>query len=149
MENFLLLTVCAIFIVLACMLIFYLQTQQSLSEIRDELHEMQEQNASKLPAETLKRDMAANHDKLVLLEAEISKYHRESLTEDEIKTFVTSRNQIQKDIASLKANGHWVGIPFEFEWAELSDRLPNLVGLYRKYEAEKAAEAAAKEPVET
>jgi hypothetical protein len=40
-----------------------------------------------------------------------------------------------------------VGIPFEFEWAELSDRLPNLVGLYRKYEAEKAAEAAAKEQV--
>jgi hypothetical protein len=147
MDNFFLLVSGAVFIVLACLLIFYLQTQQSFVEIREELHVIQQQTLSKLPAETLKRDMAMHHDKLVLLEAEISKYHRESLTEDELKTFLTSRNQIQKHIASLKANGHWVGIPFEFEWTELSDRLPNLVGLYRKYEAERAAETAAKEPV--
>jgi hypothetical protein len=139
MDHFLLLTACAIFIVLACLLIFYLQTQQSFNEIRNEIHEIQQQQVSRLPSETLKRDMAMHHDKLVLLEAEISKYNRESLTEEELKTFFVSRNQIQKHIASLKANGSWVGLPFEFEWSELSERMPNLVRLYKKSEADKAA----------
>jgi hypothetical protein len=146
MDNFFLLVSGAVFIVLACLLIFFLQTQQSFSEIREELHVIQQQHVSKLPAETLKRDMAMHHDKLVLLEAEISKYNRESLTEDELKTFFTSRNQIQKHIASLKANGSWVGMPFEFEWAEMTDRLPNLLRLCRKSEAEKAAATEASQP---
>jgi hypothetical protein len=80
-----------------------------------------------------------HHDKLVLLEADISKNHRESLTEEELKMFDVARHQIKASIAGLKSSGEWVGLPFEYEWTEMLDRLPNVLGLYRKSEADKRA----------
>jgi hypothetical protein len=32
-----------------------------------------------------------------------------------------------------------LGLPFDYEWAEMLDRLPNVLTLYRKAEAEKKA----------
>jgi hypothetical protein len=82
---------------------------------------------------------------LVLLEAEISKNKRESLTEDELKTFDVARHKIKACIAGLKANGDWIGLPFEYEWVEMLERLPNVLGLYRKAEADKQARELAQE----
>jgi len=52
--------------------------------------------------------LATHHDQLVLLEADISKNNRESLTEAELKTFDVARHHIKASIAGLKANGDWV-----------------------------------------
>jgi hypothetical protein len=92
-----------------------------------------------LSTETLKRELALHYDKLVLLEADISKNKRESLLEEELKMFDVARHQIKASIAGVKSNGDWVGMPFEYEWTEMLDRLPNVLNLYRKSEADKRA----------
>jgi hypothetical protein len=139
MDNFFLLVIAVLFILLAGFLIFYFQTQQSFQEITEKLEEIQHPHGSMLSSETLKRDLALHHDKLVLLEADISKNLRESLTEEELKMFDVARHHIKASIAGLKASGEWVGMPFEYEWTEMLDRLPNVLSLYRKSEADKRA----------
>jgi hypothetical protein len=138
-DNFLLLVIGILFILLAAFLIFYFQTQQSFQEITEKLDEIQHPHASMLSSETLKRELAMHHDKLVLLEADISKNKRESLLEEELKMFDVARHQIKASIAGLKASGEWIGLPFEYEWAEMLERLPNVLGLYRKSDADKRA----------
>jgi hypothetical protein len=46
----------------------------------------------------------------------------------------------------LKSNGGWIGLPFEFEWTEMLERLPNLQNLYKKAELEKQALLQAQDP---
>jgi hypothetical protein len=145
MDNFLLLVIGVLFILSAGFLILYFQTQQSFLEITKKLEGIQPPQNAARSSEALKRELALNHDKLVVLEADITKNKRESLTEEELKTFDVARNQIKKCIAGLKANGDWVGIPFEYEWVEMIDRLPNVLFLYRKVEAEKQALELAQE----
>ena len=139
MNNFFLLVIGVLFILLAAFLVFYFQTQQNFQDIAKKLEEIQHPPKRSRHSDTLKRTLASFHDKLVVLEADLAKTPRESLTEEEIKTFDVSRHQIKTSIAGLKANGDWVGMPFEYEWAEMLDRLPILLALYRKAEAEKTA----------
>jgi hypothetical protein len=139
MDNFYLLVIAVLFILLVGFLIFYFQTQQSFQEITAKLEEIQHPPNTMVSSETFKRELALHHDKLVLLEADISKNNRESLIEEELKMFDVARHQIKASIAGLKASGEWVGRPFEYEWAEILDRLPNVLGLYRKSEADKRA----------
>jgi len=148
MDNFLLLSVVVLFILLAVFLIFYFQTQQNFKEIGQRLEEIQHPHAGPRSSETLKHELAVHHDLLVLLEAEISKNKRESLTEDELQVFDVARHKIKACIAGLKANGDWIGLPFEYEWVEMLERLPNVLSLYRKAEAEKQSQELLNEPVE-
>ncbi len=139
MDNFLLLSVIVLFILLAVFLIFYFQTQQNFKEISDKLEALQLPANNSRSTEAFKRDLALQHDVLVVLEANISKNKRDSLTEDELKAFDVARTRIKACISGLKANGDWLGLPFDYEWAEMLDRLPNVLTLYRKAEAEKKA----------
>lgn len=139
MDNFLLLVLCVLFILLAGFLIFYFQTQQNFKEITEKLEEIQHPHTGPRSSESLKHDLAVQHDVLVLLEAEISKNKRESLTETELQSFDVARHKIKACIAGLKANGDWIGLPYEYEWVEMLERLPNVLSLYRKAEAEKQA----------
>ena len=139
MDNFLLLVLCVLFILLAGFLIFYFQTQQNFKEITEKLEEIQHPHTGPRSSESLKHDLAVQHDVLVLLEAEISKNKRESLTESELQSFDVARHKIKACIAGLKANGDWIGLPYEYEWVEMLERLPNVLSLYRKAEAEKQA----------
>jgi len=54
-----------------------------------------------------------------------------------------ARHKIKACIAGLKANGDWIGLPFEYEWVEMLERLPNVLSLYRKAEADKQAKEMA------
>jgi hypothetical protein len=136
MDNFLLLVLCVLFILLAGFLIFYFQTQQNFKEITEKLEEIQHPHTGPRSSESLKHDLAVQHD---VLEAEISKNKRESLTETELQSFDVARHKIKACIAGLKANGDWIGLPYEYEWVEMLERLPNVLSLYRKAEAEKQA----------
>jgi hypothetical protein len=140
MDNFFLLVIAVLFILLAGFLIFYFQTQQSFQEITEKLEEIQHPHGSMLSSETLKRELAMHHDKLVLLEADISKNKRESLAEEELKKFDVARHHIKASIAGLKVNGDWIGLPYDYEWVEMLDRIPNVLSLYRKAEAEKQSQ---------
>ena len=51
--------------------------------------------------------------------------------------------EIKASIAKLKSNGAWVGLPYDYEWVEMLDRLPNVWSLYQKIELEKQAQALA------
>lgn len=146
MDSFFLLIIGVLFLLLAGFLIFYFQTQQNFKEISEKLEEIQHPHTGPRSSESLKHDMAVHHDMLVLLEAEISKNKRESLTEEELKTFDVARHKIKACIAGLKANGDWVGLPFEYEWVEMLERLPNVLTLYRKAEADKQAQELTQVP---
>lgn len=146
MDNFLLLVLCVLFILLAGFLIFYFQTQQNFKEINDKLEDIQHPHTGPRSSETLRHELAVQHDVLVLLEAEISKNKRESLTEEELQSFDVARHKIKACIAGLKANGDWIGLPFEYEWVEMLERLPNVLSLYRKAEADKQAKEMAANP---
>ncbi|MEY3777886.1 MAG: hypothetical protein RL103_94 [Pseudomonadota bacterium] len=143
MDNFLLLVLCVLFILLAGFLIFYFQTQQNFKEINDKLEDIQHPHTGPRSSESLRHELAVQHDVLVLLEAEISKNKRESLTEEELQSFDVARHKIKACIAGLKANGDWVGLPFEYEWVEMLERLPNVLSLYRKAEVDKQAKEMA------
>ena len=143
MDNFLLLVLCVLFILLAGFLIFYFQTQQNFKEINDKLEDIQHPHTGPRSSESLRHELAVQHDVLVLLEAEISKNKRESLTEEELQSFDVARHKIKACIAGLKANGDWIGLPFEYEWVEMLERLPNVLSLYRKAEADKQAKEMA------
>jgi hypothetical protein len=144
-DSFILLVIGVLFFLLAGFLIFYFQTQQNFKEISEKLEEIQHPHTGPRSTESLKHDLAVHHDLLVLLEADISKNKREFLTEDELKTFDVARHKIKACIAGLKANGDWIGLPFEYEWVEMLERLPNVLSLYRKAEAEKQARELAQE----
>jgi hypothetical protein len=139
MDN-LFVVICILFIFLAGFLIFYIQTQLNFKEISQKLEVIQQPPKGNQAVETLRREMAVHHDKLVLLEADISKNRRESLTEDELQTFDMARRKIKGCIAVLKSNGGWIGLPFDYEWTEMLERLPNVQNLYKKAEADKQAQ---------
>ncbi|MFM1948146.1 MAG: hypothetical protein RL706_167 [Pseudomonadota bacterium] len=145
MDNFYLLVISVLFLLLAGFLIFYFQTQQNFKDLADKLNEIQHPHTGVRSSESLKHELAVQYDVLVLLEAEISKSQREFLTEPELQTFDVARHKIKASIAGLKANGDWIGLPFEHEWVEMLDRLPNVLALYRKAEADKQARELAKE----
>ena len=113
MDNFLLLVLCVLFILLAGFLIFYFQTQQNFKEINDKLEDIQHPHTGPRSSESLRHELAVQHDVLVLLEAEISKNKRESLTEEELQSFDVARHKIKACIAGLKANGDWIGLPLK------------------------------------
>lgn len=148
MDNFFLLVLVILFLLMAGFLIFYFQTQQNFKEIGQKLEEIQHPHSGARSSDTLKHELAVHHDLLVLLEAEISKNKRESLTEEELQLFDVARHKIKACIAGLKANGDWIGLPFEYEWVEMLERLPNVLGLYRKAEADKQSQELLNEPVE-
>jgi hypothetical protein len=139
MDNFFLLSVMVLFILLAVFLIFYFQTQQNFKEISEKLGTLQTPATNARSTEAFKRDLAMQHDVLVVLEANISRNKRDSLTEDELKAFDVARSRIRACISGLKANGDWLGLPYDHEWTEMLERLPNVLSLYRKAEEEKKA----------
>ncbi len=139
MDNFFILVIGFLFALMAGFLIFYFQTQQSLKEIKAKIEEFHVPSAVSRTASEVRRECAINHDVLVLLEADISRSKRESLTEEELQSFDTARVKIKACIAELKASGEWIGLPFDLDWREMLDRLPNVLALYRKAEADKQA----------
>jgi hypothetical protein len=145
MENFFLLVIGALFMLLAGLLIFYFQTQQNFKEIAEKLQAIEHPETVTHSSESLKRDLAVHRDVLFVLEADISKNKRDFLTEDEMKTFDVARRHIKGSITGLKNNGDWIGLPFDYEWVEMLARLPNVLSLYRKAEAEKQAQELALE----
>jgi hypothetical protein len=42
-----------------------------------------------------------------------------------------NREEIQNCVNALKKSGNWMGIPFDLDWQEMWDKLPQLRALYR------------------
>ena len=125
------LLVISLILMLVCVGLFYMFTQQRLGEISSRLASLQTQSAFR-SAETVRRERAYCHDALVVLEADLSNNPREDLTPDELAVIDKSRSKIKACIDELKRSGDWIGMPFDFEWAEMLDRLPAVNRLYRR-----------------
>ena len=42
-----------------------------------------------------------------------------------------NREEIQNCVNALKQSGNWIGLPFDLEWQDMWDKLPQLKSLYR------------------
>ena len=133
MDTALLVVILLLMLLLCCFLLFYFFTQQSLREITVRLNTLR-QPAPVPPKnpESIRRDRAFAHDKLVLLEADLTNNPRVDLTAEELASIDQLSKSIRTCIAQLKKSGDWIGMPFDFEWSDILDRLPNVNNLYRK-----------------
>lgn len=142
MDTGLLIVIMLLMLMLCGFVLLYFFTQQSLRQISNRLEAIQPARAStKRSPETIRRERAFCHDKLVVLEASLSVTPREDLTAEELEEIDRARRIIKGCIDELKACGDWLGLPFDFEWAEMLERLPNVNALYRKAAALAAAAA--------
>jgi hypothetical protein len=121
-----------LFFMLICVVLFYVFTQQSLNDISSRLNRLQPAAPVARTPDVIRRERAYSHDQLVLLEAELSTTGREALTEGEIQDIDKARKKIKTCVDELKASGDWIGLPFDFEWTEILDRMPHVNSLYRK-----------------
>jgi hypothetical protein len=118
-----------LFFLMAGLLVFYFQTQQSLRDITDQVGKLQPQVSMRSP-NAIRQERAAHQDRLVLLEADLNQTPRETLVEAELILVDQSRDAIKLCNDELKHNGEWIGLPFDFEWTEMFSRMPTLKTRY-------------------
>jgi len=97
-------------------------------------------------SDTIRRERAFCQDKLAVLEASLSVNPRDSLTPEEVAAIDKIRKTVRTCIDELKSSGEWMGVPFDFEWNEILDRLPKVNLLYRSALAAAQAAIAASDP---
>ena len=133
MDTALLVVILLLMLLLICFLLFYFFTQQSLRDITARLNiALQPSPAPKKNSESIRHERAFAHDQLVLLEADLTNNPRDDLTPEELASIDQISKTIRTCIAQLKKSGDWIGIPFDFEWADVLARVPKVNALYRK-----------------
>jgi hypothetical protein len=133
MDTALLVVMLLLMLLLICFLLFYFFTQQSLRDITARLNIiLQPPPAAKKNSEAIRRERAFSHDQLVLLEADLANNPREELTPEELASIDQISKTMRTCIAELKKSNEWVGMPFDFEWADILARLPKVNALYRQ-----------------
>ena len=119
-----------------CLVLYHFFIQQSLRDINNRLALLQPAPIQRRGVEVIRRERAHAHDQLVLMEADLVTNPRPNLTSDELENIDKYRKTLKGCIEELKLSGEWMGIPFDFEWTEILDRLPVINVLYRKSAAE-------------
>ena len=119
-----------------CLVLYHFFIQQSLRDINNRLALLQPAPIQRRGVEVIRRERAHAHDQLVLMEADLVTNPRPSLNSDELENIDKYRKTLKGCIEELKLSGEWMGIPFDFEWTEILDRLPVINVLYRKSAAE-------------
>ncbi len=118
-----------LFFLMAGLLVFYFQTQQSLRDITQRVGQLQPQVPMR-SANAIRLERAAHQDRLVLMEADLNQSPRDTLAEAELTLVDQSRDAIKLCNDELKHTGEWIGLPFDFEWAEMFSRMPTLKARY-------------------
>jgi hypothetical protein len=65
------------------------------------------------------------------LEADIQARQRDSLSNEEAALVELNREEIQNCVNALKKSGNWMGLPFDLDWQDVWNNLPQLKNLYR------------------
>ena len=129
MTFFLVFVIFLLFFLMAGLLVFYFQTQQSLRDISERVAKLQPHAAMRSP-NAIRLERAAHQDRLVLMEAELNQSPRDLLTEAELMMVDQAREAIKLCNDELKHTGEWIGLPFDFEWSEMFARMPTLKAHY-------------------
>jgi hypothetical protein len=66
------------------------------------------------------------------LEADIQARQRDSLSNEEAALVELNREEIQNCVNALKKSGNWMGLPFDLDWQDVWNNLPQLKNLYRE-----------------
>jgi len=131
MDTFLPLTVLLLVLALLCFLLYYFYIQQSLGAISSQLSALQYAKVIVRGGDVIRRETAYLHDQLILLEADLTLYPREFLDEEDMALVDLARETIKRCVGELKQSGEWLGLPFDFEWNEIMQRVPKVIALFR------------------
>jgi hypothetical protein len=131
MATFLPFTVLLLVLALLCFLLYYFYLQQSLGAISSQLAALQSAKVIVRGGDVIRRETAYLHDQLILLEADLTNFPREFLDEEDMALVDLSRQTIKRCVGELKQSGEWLGLPFDFEWNEIMQRVPKVIALFR------------------
>jgi hypothetical protein len=123
-----------IFFFLAAVLgaaVFYYLTLQNLAAVRREVDKLRNQADDARASALLRNERARCYQQLKGLEADIQARQRDSLSNEETAMVELNREEIQNCVKALKKSGNWMGLPFDLDWQEMWDKLPQLRALYR------------------
>ena len=123
-----------IFFFLAAVLgaaVFYYLTLQNLAAVKREVNKLRDQADDARASALLRNERARCYQQLLALEADIQTRQRDSLSNEETAMVELTREEIQNCVNALKKSGNWMGLPFDLEWQDMWDKLPQLKNLYR------------------
>ena len=123
-----------IFFFLAAVLgaaVFYYLTLQNLAAVKREVNKLRDQADDARSSALLRNERARCYQQLLALEADIQNRQRDSLSNEETAMVEVNREEIQNCVNALKQSGNWMGLPFDLEWQDMWDKLPQLKSLYR------------------
>jgi hypothetical protein len=123
-----------IFFFLAAVLgaaVFYYLTLQNLAAVKREVDKLRDQADDARASALLRNERARCYQQLKALEADILARQRDSLSNEETAMVELNREEIQNCVNALKKSGNWMGLPFDLDWQEMWDKLPQLRSLYR------------------
>ncbi len=123
-----------IFFFLAAVLgaaVFYYLTLQNLAAVKREVNKLRDQADDARASALLRNERARCYQQLKALEADIQTRQRDSLSNEETAMVELNREEIQNCVNALKKSGNWMGLPFDLDWQDMWDNLPQLRNLYR------------------
>ena len=111
--------------------VFYYLTLQNLAAVKREVDKLRDQADDARASALLRNERARCYQQLKALEADILARQRDSLSNEETAMVELNREEIQNCVNALKKSGNWMGLPFDLDWQEMWDKLPQLRSLYR------------------
>jgi len=123
-----------IFFFLAAVLgaaVFYYLTLQNLAAVKREVDKLRGQADDARASALLRNERARCYQQLMALEADITTGQRDRLSNEETAMVELNREEIQNCVNALKKSGNWMGLPFDLDWQDMWNNLPQLRNLYR------------------
>lgn len=123
-----------IFFFLAAVLgaaVFYYLTLQNLAAVKREVNKLRDQADDARASALLRNERARCYQQLLALEADMQARQRDSLSNEETAMVEVNRDEIQNCVNALKKSGNWMGLPYDLDWQDMWDKLPQLRSLYR------------------
>jgi len=123
-----------IFFFLAAVLgaaVFYYLTLQNLAAVKREVNKLRDQADDARASAFLRNERARCYQQLLALEADMQARQRDSLSNEETAMVEVNRDEIQNCVNALKKSGNWMGLPYDLDWQDMWDKLPQLRSLYR------------------
>lgn len=125
--DFLTFVALAVIILALCVAMIFAYSQQArrLQDIQAQLTKIEDSKP-----ELLRQERAQWLDPLILLEVQLSQSAENTLDEAQLQQIEATRDAVKSLNDRLIAAREWMGPPFDLEWAEYLDRMPNLKKLY-------------------
>jgi hypothetical protein len=102
------------------------QQNRQYSEIQARLREIRDAEVREQKANALRAERTAVMDPISMLEAAVQSRGDKSLTDEELFQVDAARSRIKAITDELMHNQQWLGAPYDLEWHELLERIPQV-----------------------